>query len=198
MIAGVILAAGQSKRMGSPKAFLKWGDSTFLETLADRLKEAGVTEIVAVVRPEALEEARALFASGAVQVVANADADERGPISSIRVALDHLADECWGILVCPVDHPTVERATFATLLQQANDNPGQIVVPVCEGKAGHPTLFPAEVFGDLRALPPGKGADAVVEEQSHRVVRVEVADPGVLRNIDTPDEYRQAIERRQP
>lgn len=192
MIIGVILAAGESKRMGSPKPFLKWGDSTFIETIVERLKEAGIGGIVAVVRPEAEEQAGSLLKPEGVTVVVNADADRLGPISSIRAALSVINEESWGILVCPVDHPAVERSTYAALLQEARDNPGQMIVPVCQGRRGHPTLFPAEVFDDLHNLPAGKGADAVLDEQSHRLVEMDVSDTGILRDLNTPDDYESA------
>lgn len=192
MFAGVILAAGQSKRMGTPKAFLKWENSTFVETIVSRLKEAGVAGVFVVTRSETQAKTRALLQTTGAMVLPNDDPVDEGPISSIKVALRSVGDECWGIVVCPVDHPGVDRATYATLLQEAHDNPGQIIVPVCQGKVGHPVIFPAEVFNDLKAVRRGKGADAVIQEQAHRVVRVKVSDLDVLRDIDTREDYESA------
>jgi len=192
MIIAVILAAGKSTRMGTPKAFLEWGDSTFLNTIVERLMEAGTERIFVVVRPDDVKLAREQLDSTGAKVLLNLDPNDEGPISSIRVALEASGEDCDALMICPVDHPAVERSTYATLLQQANDNPGRIVIPVCQKRQGHPALFPAGVFEALRNLPRGRGADTVVAANANDILEIPVSDVGVLNDIDTPEDYENA------
>ncbi len=207
MIPAAILAAGRSGRMGASKAFLDWNGRAFIETIAASLRQAGAPRILAILRPGEIERARALSgAASAIDVfLANADPNDEGPISSIRVALGFLCAESsqntggsntiavHGLAVCLVDHPAVQSATYSTLFRTAAESPGRIIIPSFGGKRGHPVIFPAEVFADLRAVPPGRGADWAVEQNASRLLEISVEDPGILRDIDTPEEYGKAL-----
>jgi molybdenum cofactor cytidylyltransferase len=192
MIPGIILAAGRSLRMGRSKALLPCVDrgDTFVRRLAVALCEGGVEEALVVGRPED-DELRAEVEALAVRAryVENAKADE-GQLSSVLAGLA-AADRpgVRAILVTPVDAPMIAPATVAALLAAFRSSTSPIVRAVHLGRHGHPVIFSREVFEDLRHADPARGARAVLRAHAARVVDVEVEDPGVLGDVDTPADY---------
>jgi molybdenum cofactor cytidylyltransferase len=177
MIAAVILCAGAGARLGGvDKAALRLPDGrTFLAAVVAAARAGGCAPIVGVARPGQV--------LPGVELVCN-PTPERGMISSIVVGLAALAGRgVAAALVWPVDHPRVLPDTVAALVAAAR--PGRIVVPVIAGRGGHPTAFGADVWPELAAA---ASARAVVAADPGRVVRVAVADPGVRRDVDTPDD----------
>lgn len=192
MIPGIILAAGRSLRMGRSKALLPCGDrgDTFVRRLVTVLCQGGVEEALVVGRPED-DELRAEVETLAVlaRYVENPKADE-GQLSSVLAGLA-AADRpgVRAILVTPVDAPMIAPATVAALLAESRSSAAPVVRAVHLGRHGHPVIFAREVFEDLRHADPALGARAVLRAHAARVVDVDVEDPGVLGDIDTPADY---------
>jgi molybdenum cofactor cytidylyltransferase len=92
-----------------------------------------------------------------------------------------------------IDHPFVRASTIVTLVSAFHQSRAPVVRPVFEGKHGHPVLFAQRIFDDLRAAPPDQGARAVVRGLGARVLDVEVNDPGVTLDIDTPEDYARVL-----
>lgn len=188
----VILAAGRSRRMGAPKAFLGFRGLTFLEQVC-RLYTSLRVEAAVVIHPDWLERASQLEL-GAARIFVNPDTDG-GPLSSLRVALRELSSNRLSALIPhPVDHPLVGLDSVARLLNTHRSSPDAIIIPYFEGKPGHPTLFPARFFAELQSIPLDGGARQVVERHPADVCRVDLEDPGVVRNINTPQLYREWVE----
>src|SRR2546421_479264 len=93
------------------------------------------------------------------------------------------------VLAWPVDHPLVRPATVRRLLEAAGQHPGRAVIPRFEGRGGHPTLFPRTLYAALLALPEEAGARALFSRHPEAVLRLDVDDPGVCHDVDTPDDY---------
>lgn len=198
MVPGVILAAGRSSRMGRPKALLPCGagGASFLSTLAATLADGGVTDLVVVGRPAdaALEaEVLRLRDSGRqdlrVRFAGNPSADT-GQLSSVLTGL-RFADHpgVRGLLVVPVDMPLVTSATVARLLDAFQATGAPIVRPVYRGDNGHPVIFSRALFRELRAADPTVGARAVVRAHAVDIASIAVDDPGVISDVDTPEDY---------
>ena len=190
MISAIVLAAGESSRMGTPKALLPVGEETFLSAVCARLSEAGVAEIVAVLGADA-ERVRSSRRVAASIVVNPAYRD--GQLSSLRCGLRAVASGSHGALVTLVDHPLVSAATYRTMRQEAEKEPGMILVASHRGRGGHPVVFPRSVFAELFAAPAGGGARAVVRADPARVRRIAFDDPGIVADIDTPEEYKRMV-----
>jgi molybdenum cofactor cytidylyltransferase len=194
-VTGVILAAGQSRRMGRPKALLPVGDGeTFLSVLIRTLTDGGIGGgVLVVTRPAdaalGREIARASDACGQVRQVENPGADRGGQLSSIIAALDSVGEQARAILVVPVDMPLVQASTIRRLIEAFDDSQAPILRAVCGGRHGHPVIFSRAVFEDLRRADPAVGARAVV--RAHGAVDVEVNDRGVLEDVDTPEDYER-------
>ncbi len=190
MISAIVLAAGESSRMGTPKALLPVGEETFLSAVCARLSEAGVAEVVAVLGADA-EHVRSFRRFAASVVVNRAYRD--GQLSSLRCGLRAVAPGSRGAMVTLVDHPLVAAATYRTMREEAEKEPGMILVAAHRGRGGHPVVFPRSVFAELFAAPAGEGARAVVRADPARVRRIAFDDPGIVADIDTPEEYRDYL-----
>ncbi len=187
--AGVVLAAGASRRMGRAKALLQLGPQSFIEHLTGALRAGGCAPVMAVVSEPLRERVAGLLDAG-VRLVVNPH-PERGQISSLRCALDALADD-RGLLVVLVDQGCIQAATVAAVRRALARAP--LAVARRAGRPGHPTAFGAAIHDRLRGPEADNGARALVEAlaATGRVAWVEVDDPGVTRNLNTPNELARA------
>ena len=194
MVPGIILAAGRSSRMGRPKALLpaEPGGPTFVRKIVHTLLEGGVIDALVVGRPEDEPLQREIDAIGAhVRFVVNAHADS-GQLSSVLAGLN-AADKpgIEGVLVTPVDVPLIRAETVRTLLTAFSSQRAPIARATHGGRHGHPVIFARAVFDELRRADPALGAKAVVRAHAQDVANVEVDDPGVLHDIDRPEDYQR-------
>lgn len=188
-VAGIVLAAGESARMGEPKPLLDAGGRTFIESAIQALAAGGCAPVVAVVQDEAGLAAERARAAGAL-VVTNPQ-PATGQIGSLRRALDALPADAAGCLVLPVDHPLVMPGTVAALVAALLDSGAPVVVPAHGGRRGHPTLFGRALFHELRYGELPQGARTVVHAHEGAIVELAVDDPGILADIDSPADYRR-------
>lgn len=193
-IAGVILAAGASSRMGSPKALLDYQGETFVARLVRVL--SGTCDPVIVALGYHAEAIRGAIPEGA-DVVIN-PAPERGQLSSLQTALDMLPPEAEGFAFIPVDSPAVEPATVERLREvfARRDPAALFVIPRHKGKRGHPVFATRAIADELLALPPTGKASDVVHRHVPDTIYVDVEDSGILVDIDDPAAYRQVRESR--
>ncbi len=196
MIAGIILAAGRSARMGTSKALLTASaGETFVSRLLTTLREGGIAAPLVVGRPDD-DPLRREVERRCGEYVVNPTADEGGQLSSLLAGLA-AADRggLRGLMVVPVDAPLLTPATVATLLAVFDATLAPIVRPRYRGRHGHPVVFARTVFADLRRADPTAGAKAVLRAHEAAIVNVDVDDPGVVGDIDTPDSYRELFGR---
>lgn len=186
---GIVLAAGRSTRMGESKAQLEAEPGvTFLERAIRILREAGCRYVVAVVNPEEDWTARLADVAGAA-VVVNDDAESE-QIDSVRLGIAHLPEDSDATLVLPVDIPGVTPDTVDALIRAFEQTRAAVVLPSYQGRTGHPVLFARSVYGELLAELP-RGAESIVEAHVADRHEVELDDPGILVDVDQPDEYRE-------
>jgi molybdenum cofactor cytidylyltransferase len=195
VIAGIILAAGESSRMGADKALLMYRGRTFLENIISALRDAGVQWVVVVLGHNAQLIQRDVDLSS-VEVAVNQDY-RRGQTSSLQVGLRVLGkNEPDGVVLCLVDHPSMSPDTLQKLKQYFKSAGKPVVVPQMQGKHGHPVLLGRELFSQLLALGPDNGADTVIHQYRDRTGFVEVTDPGILIDVDDPEGYLKLSEQK--
>ena len=193
MIVGVVLSAGESSRMGQPKALLPIDGQTFIERIVQALKSGGVERIVVVLGFNA-DALRRKIEHLPVEIVVNSDF-QLGQLSSLQAALRHLASDqdCDGILVHLVDHPYIDPDLVRLMLQRFADTQKMIVVPSHQGKRGHPVIFSRALFKELLDAPMEQGAKAVVNARRDATLEIDTEDVGITLDIDTPELYRQHV-----
>jgi len=189
MIAAIVLSAGKSERMGSPKALLEFRGQTFLATILAAIASARMASVVVVAGHHY---DRIVHAFPNARVVFNPNY-EQGMSTSVQAGIRSLSDGPGidGAAIFLVDHPIIDRQTIDALA--ARLSPGRIVVPLCEGRRGHPVLFAADLFAEILELAPDQGLNTVVKRNRDRVVEVTVDNPGVLRDIDTPEQFARLL-----
>jgi molybdenum cofactor cytidylyltransferase len=184
--AAILLAAGQSRRMGRCKQLLPLGDSTVIGCCLKTLLAGGVAEVVVVVSGEGQQVADAAR-HFPVRVVVNPE-PAGDMASSVRVGRDALEGDAEAVIVGLCDYPLVSTATIACLTTGHAASPGSIIIPCHRGQRGHPLLFPRPVLDELAG---GLILRDLVRKEAGRVQHLDVDDPGVLIDMDTPEDYHR-------
>jgi molybdenum cofactor cytidylyltransferase len=176
--------------MGYPKPLLKLGSRTFIELLAAAVLQS-VARLIVVVGAHGDAVRGAIPADSRILVVENPDF-LKGQLSSIKTALPQVGVEAAGALIHLADHPMVRAETFAAVVDSYWRVGKPIAIARHQGRRGHPVLFAREMFVELAAAPEDQGARAVVAADPSRVSYVDVDDPGVLTDLDTPEDLERA------
>jgi molybdenum cofactor cytidylyltransferase len=196
MLRGVILAAGASTRMGTPKAaltLLRPGE-TFVSALAARFVDAGLPDIVVVTGASDAAVRQALGPiRSPVRVVCNSRWQEGQLTSLLAGMIDREGEVLEGVMMTLVDTPLVSIDTLRLLVRTWRQTRAPIVRPARGGVHGHPVIFDAMIFDELRSADPTLGAKSVVRAYSDRIVNVAVEDAGAFIDIDTPDDYQHVL-----
>ncbi len=187
MINAIVLAAGESRRMGMPKALLRFGDTTFLSQIVSVLQQSEVDGVTVVLGAQAAAIRASTDLSG-VDVVVNEDY-RRGQLSSLVAGLRSLPSQTEAILLCLVDNPLVTGAIVNRVVRAFHETGKPIVIPVFKGRRGHPALFARAMFDGLLNAPADEGARYVVQSHRDQVFEVAMPEPAILTRIDTPEDY---------
>jgi molybdenum cofactor cytidylyltransferase len=198
VVPAIILAAGQSTRMGRPKPNLPLrgasGTETFLTRIVRMLMEAGVDDVVVVVGYEK-DAVLGKFSESHLRArfVENPDYAS-GQLTSLVTGLNVVDRPGVVATLCtPVDVPFTSSATIRTVLQRYRETHAPIVRPSKDGQHGHPLLIDRTVFDALRHADVASGARTVVRKYASAAGDVEVDDAGAFLDIDTPEDYVEAV-----
>jgi molybdenum cofactor cytidylyltransferase len=209
VINAIVLAAGESKRMGMSKPLLwfprrscvparrlpasgdarptKRSDTTFLAQIVSVLQQSEVDGVTVVLGAQAAE-IQASTDLANVDVVVNENY-RNGQLSSLTAGLKSLPSRAEAILLCLVDNPLITAAMVNRVVQAFHDTGKPIVIPVFERRRGHPALFARALFDELLHAPAEEGARYVVRSHKDLVFEVEIPEPAILTRIDTPEDY---------
>jgi molybdenum cofactor cytidylyltransferase len=189
--AALILAAGESRRMGSPKALLQYREETFLDTLIGLLA-ARCPEVIVVLGAGA--EAIRAAAVRPARFVVNPNWPA-GMTTSLQWGLRAVPAQAEGVLFTLVDHPAVSPASLDALIKNtAGNGCATIRVPRYQGRRGHPIWFSKELIPEFLALPETGAARDVVRSHAAGTEYVDTNDPGILADIDDAEAYRKLTE----
>lgn len=196
MLTALILAAGESTRMGTPKALLPDTDGrAFVARIVRTFASAGITDIVIVTGSQHAAIEAAVMADRppvTPRFVRNPD-PSRGQLSSLWTGLDVLDPGVAGVLMTLVDVPMLRASTIRAVVDAWHERKAPIVRPAMGDRHGHPVLFDRATFDELRRAPLAEGAKPVVHAYADRVVNVPVDDPGSLVDVDTPGDYQRVM-----
>ncbi len=195
MIAAIVPAAGRSERMGRPKLILPIRGMPLIARVVIALRDGGASRVV-VVAPSRLE-------PGAIAVIEAAESQGAEVVipeqptldmrASVELGLERLAEglEPTALLLTPGDIPGLMREAVARVIEASIGSPGRIIVPRHAGRRGHPLLLPWPLATEIPRLRPGVGINTLLADHSELIHFVEIEDPGLFEDLDTPDDYRR-------
>lgn len=192
MIAAILLAAGESRRMGANKMLLPLGNTTVIGHVVDQFLKSDVDQIIVVVGHEATRTAQAL--AGRSIVVVENPAYCAGMLSSVRCGLSTVSAECDGIMVGLGDQPSVHTEVINRLIQAFAVQGKGIVVPIYEGKRGHPLLFSARYRAEILTQYNEVGLRGLAQAHADDVFELAVDTLAILSDMDYPEDYRREVE----
>ena len=187
MLAAVILSGGASSRMGSPKALLPYQGRPFLQHLLEVVEnpKIGVRRVVLGAHAEPIAQAVRLDPN---EIVINQEW-EKGQLSSIRAALRSLPSGTDGLLLCLIDHPLISAKLVDGLIDQFYATRAPIVLPVFEGRRGHPVIFSSAVYPELEQAPDDVGARSVVWAHKKEISEYPTLEEGCVVNLNDPETF---------
>jgi molybdenum cofactor cytidylyltransferase len=188
-VIALVLAAGQSRRMGSPKQLLPFGDGTMLERTVANVRRHGVDEVIVVLGHRASEIVPRLDGQP-VKIVVNPDY-KSGMSTSLRCGLEHAPPTAAAFMIVLGDQPLVRPEIIDRLLAAYTDSDKGIVAPIYQGRRGHPVIISARYRDELASLTGDTGARSIIEAYSDDIEYIEVDSPGVVTGIDTEADYRR-------
>jgi CTP:molybdopterin cytidylyltransferase MocA len=192
MIAALILAAGESRRMQQPKALLKIGAESFVESIARKCVECGIQAILLILGGHAEEIAEHVRDKYKMQPIIN-DQYREGQITSLKKGIRNLPSGCTHALIWPVDQPLVNTGTVQALIEDATKKAKHLTIPVYNSRRGHPVIYDDVAMNALLSLGRDQTAKELQPLYRDSTSLVEVKDEGVVVDIDTPEDYKRYI-----
>jgi molybdenum cofactor cytidylyltransferase len=191
MIIGIILAAGESKRMGTPKQLLPWGETIILQRVADVAAASKLDMVLVILGSRAKEIAPKIKLPPKTFILFNNNYRE-GMDSTVKCGIKNSPTGTEAYMLLLGDQPQISMALIDRLIETYRSDKRGIVMPYYNGKSGHPVIFDAKYREELLAIS-DRGAKEVVENHADEIVEVIVNSADVLTDIDTPQEYREAL-----
>ena len=188
MINAIVLAAGESRRMGKLKPLLRFKDKTFLDQIISALRASDADRITIVLGAGAEMVKNSIDLSG-TNIVINKDY-KKGQLSSLTAAIKDTPQETDAILVCLVDNPFITKEVINKIIAKFKETNNPIIIPVFNRQRGHPTLFSRSLFSELVNAPKEQGARYVLYSNEENVLELEISEGTILMGIDTPEDYR--------
>lgn len=191
MIGAIVLAAGESRRMGRQKQLLPFADGTVIEHIVWTILESGIRDVTVVTGHRA-EAVAAVLEKFPVNIVTNPDYT-RGMLSSLRAGLRKAPPYWTGVLLALGDQPSIGTDVIKTLIEKFEADPKGIYVPTYDGKRGHPLLFPARFREDVMTKFDDTGLRGLFRLHPERVRPVPVDSAAVLSDMDYPEDYEREL-----
>ena len=192
-ISAVILAAGQSSRMGRFKPLLPLGGQTVIQRSISLFKMSGVEDVRVVVGHRA-DELRPVVEKAGAMALFNADF-EKDMFSSVLAGVKNFKPDIKAFFILPADVPLVRPATLRAVIERYGEVKDRIIHPCFNGKRGHPPLIPSGAAQRVLEWKGGGGLKAALGQIEIEELEVEVPDRHILFDLDTPDDYDEALTR---
>ncbi len=194
MISALILAAGESKRMGRPKMLLPWGNTTVLGHVISTYQFAGIQEVL-VVTGGAREQIEEIVYLHKVRSIFNEQYSEGGMLSSLQRGLEALLpnrDKVQAALIGLGDQPQVQTRTVQGICEAYRSRPSRLIVPSFQKRRGHPWLVENSLWQELLELKTPQSPRDFLSSHAGEIRYMEVETPSILADLDTPEDYQNA------
>jgi molybdenum cofactor cytidylyltransferase len=191
MVSAILLAAGQSKRMGELKQLMPFGQSTIVEQAVDNLLGSAVDEVIVVVGYRAEDVVKAVAAKP-IKLVINPDYAQ-GMSTSIIAGLNLVHSGVRGVMLALGDQPLVDSQTISRLIDEFYNHDKGIVVPTYQGRRGHPIIFAIKYKEKLLKLGGDVGGRKIIKDNPDDVLDVAVDSESVVADFNTTDDYQAYV-----
>ena len=182
-IAGIILAAGEGKRIGKNKALLEIEGVSFLEKVFVPLKNTSCNPVIVVGGSES-DKVKAEAGRLGADFVLN-EKWPAGQFSSLKAGLRKLGQHTEGVIIALVDHPLVNAKTYVMLLEEFLEHGDKIILPIYAGRRGHPIIIPSDIIEEIKSAPDNSILKDIIFNHADKIYEIVVEDPGILKDIDT-------------
>ncbi|HEY9077145.1 MAG TPA: nucleotidyltransferase family protein [Anaerolineaceae bacterium] len=189
-ITAVVLAAGSSRRMGSPKLTLPWGNSTVIGSVINTLVSTGISQIIVVTGGYKNEVENALVGHP-VTLVHNKDYLEGEMISSLKVGLHYVSEIAQAVLITLGDQPQIEPQVIHQILKVFSRENYPIIIPSYNHRRGHPWLLRNDYLAKVQKLGVSQSMRDFLSDQQQSIHYVDVNTNKVLMDLDTPEDYQR-------
>ena len=187
MLSAILLAAGESKRMGKPKQLIPLGSSTILEQAIDNLLNSAVDEVIVVLGYRA-EEITETIAAKPVKIIVNPNY-RQGMSTSIIAGLILVDSQAQAVMLALGDQPLVDSQTINQLIDEFYNHDKGIAIPTYQGKRGHPIIFAIKYKPELLELEGDIGGRQIIQCHPDDILEVAVDSKSVIADIDTRADY---------
>ena len=191
MIVGIILSAGESKRMGTPKQLLPWRNTIILQQVIDNASASRLGTLLLILGSSADDIAAKITPTSKTRILINHDF-KAGMSSSVKCGIKNAPTDAEAYMLVLGDQPFIGPDIINKLIHSYHTGRHGIVVPVYNGQRGHPVIFDSRYKQELLSIN-GQGAKEVTEKHAPDIFEVQVDAPDVLADIDTPQDYRKAL-----
>lgn len=190
-ISAIVLAAGESKRMGKPKLLMPLGNSTALERTIDNLLSSEVSEVIVVLGYKSQEMTR-IIADRPVKIAVN-PIYKRGMSTSIITGLSVVDNKADAIMLILADQPFIGSKIINKLIGEFIHNNKGIVFPAYQSNQGHPVIFAAKYEAELLKLEGDVGARGIIRKHANDILEVAVDSESICLDIDNMSDYYRAL-----
>jgi molybdenum cofactor cytidylyltransferase len=187
LIAPIVLAAGDSTRMGFPKALLPIGADIFLTRILDTLDKLGLPDAITVLGSDAAQ-ISSRISERRVQIIVNPNPAD-GQLSSIKLALSQIDPSSAGCLVWPVDQPGISENLVRALIRLFSDSQAPLVLPRCRERRGHPAIFGRTLFQEIMETPLHDGLKGLILRHQGDMALLSTNELASVEDVDTPEDY---------
>ncbi len=194
-VSAIVLAAGQSKRMGQPKMLLPWGDTTVLGKVIQTIQAAGIEDISLVANPEIAPQIIANHVPPlrdthpALHIILNEDFASNDMLESIQLGLRRQNAEAQATLICLGDQPQVEERSVSLVVEAFRKNKSSIVVPSYQMRRGHPWLIARELWDEVLQMRAPESMRDFLNKNNDKIEYIECDSASILQDLDTPEDY---------
>jgi len=190
MITAIILAAGESKRMGKPKMLLPWGNETVLSHVISTVREAGLEDII-VVTGGAREKVESAISDLRVNTVFNPEFTKGEMLSSIQSGIRATTRQTEAVLIGLGDQPQVQMGSVRIVFEAYSESKSDIIVPSFNRRRGHPWLVARSLWDEILTMEMPLSPRDFLETHHEKIHYVNVDDSGILLDLDTPEDYQR-------
>ncbi len=190
MITAIVLAGGESKRMGRPKMTMAWGPATVLDCVIDTLRAGGVQDILVVTGGARVEVEEICRRRGVASVHNDAYASNE-MLGSLQAGLRGLSDSVEAALVTLGDQPQMQSATVRGLLEEYERQPAELIVPSYAKRRGHPWVLGRSHWAEILTMKSPESPREFLNRHAAEIRYVDVESATILQDLDTPEDYRK-------